>query len=110
MLVFWIIILLLSIIVGFIITYFVNYKPYKSKKDARKLILYWSKNKYHIHHWITFSILIFFLLLGSFLPFSIVLVLIGLGIGANIISCFYKDWCKIKFNLLLINKCLKMIY
>ena len=94
MLIFWIsiIILLLSIIVGIIITYFVNYKS----KKVQKLILYWDKNKYHIHHWITYSVLIFFLLLGSFLPFSVLLVLIGLGIGCNIVSCFYKDWCKIK--------------
>ena len=56
--------LFFSTLIGFSIAYLVHYLPYslekknKEKIYTKKLILTWNSKNYHIHHWITFSIII----------------------------------------------------
>jgi len=48
---------IVAFVFGFGTTYFVHHKHSGSKK----LILQWNKNCYHVHHWITFLLLILIL-------------------------------------------------
>lgn len=45
---------LVSFILGFGVTYFFHY----SNSGKKKLVLQWENSCYHIHHWITFLLLI----------------------------------------------------
>lgn len=95
----FIIIFILSLIVGYRICYLINYKPqiedpYNLKKQH--LILTWNSQNYHIHHWITFSIIIILLFLGRYCSFCVFLMIIGLSLGCVFEGFLFDDWYKIK--------------
>ena len=94
-----IIIIITSTLFGYKVCYLVNYQPqindpYKVKKQH--LILTWNSQDYHIHHWITFSIIIVFIILGRYCPFYIFLIVIGLSFGCILEGFLFDDWYKIK--------------
>ena len=94
-----IITLILSSIIGYRVCYLINYKPqmsdpYKLKKQH--LILTWNSQEYHIHHWITFSIIVLLLILGRYCSIHIFLMVIGLSLGCVLEGFLFDDWYKIK--------------
>ncbi len=96
--------LFFSTIIGFYISYLVHYLPHsieihkKEKKYSKKLILTWNSKQYHIHHWITFSIVILLLLLGRYAHISIFYVFIGLSLGTIFEDFLFDNIFKIEIN------------
>tara|TARA_B000000609_G_scaffold156482_1_gene149139 strand:+ start:135 stop:452 length:318 start_codon:yes stop_codon:yes gene_type:complete len=93
----------LSIIVGFIISYYVHYIPVVNdinNENKKKLILFWNKKIYHIHHWITFSIVIFLILLGSCVSNAMLYIFIGLSLGTILEDFLFDDIFKIEKEIL----------
>ena len=94
-----IVVIIISTLLGYRICYLINYKPQKNdplKKNQQHLILTWNSQDYHIHHWITFSIIILLLILGRYCPFYIFLMLIGLSLGCALEGFLFSDWYIIK--------------
>ena len=92
--------IILFTVISFIITYIINYLPkIKGCSKPQKLLLYWGNNIYHIHHWITFSLVILILLLGRTSNQMFFHIFIGISIGCIIEGFLFKDFLKIKkFN------------
>ena len=87
--------LILSIVIGYLLAYFINYLP--QQKDIninflQKLELTWNSKKYHIHHWITFLIIILSMLIGRYTDFKSFSVLFGLLIGGILEGFLFDDW------------------
>jgi hypothetical protein len=92
--------LLIGFIYGFILSYIIHYLPWeeenhkqidsKDKKYSKKLILIWNLNQYHIHHWITFSLICVFLLIGRYASKPVLNLLLGLSLG-TILEDFLFD-------------------
>jgi len=77
--------------------YIINYLPkVKGSKKPQKLLLYWGWNTYHIHHWITFSLVILILLLGRYSNKTLFHILIGVSLGCIFEGFLFKDFLKIK--------------
>ena len=94
-----IILLVISIIIGFKICYYLNYLPQQNdplKQKKQHLILTWNSQEYHIHHWITFSIIIMLIIIGRYLPFYLLVLLIGLSFGCILEGFLFNDWYKIR--------------
>ena len=91
---------ILVTILGFILAYQVNYKS----TTPQALYLIWDKNCYHIHHWITYSILIILLLLYKHYSIDIEYLFIFFLIGLSLEDFLYRDVLKIRVNC---NKMLK---
>ena len=92
-------IFIISTLFGYKICYLINYKPqindpHKFKKQH--LILTWNSQDYHIHHWITFSIIIILLIIGRYCPLYIFLMVIGLSVGCILEGFLFNDWYQIK--------------
>jgi hypothetical protein len=88
-----------SIIIGFIILYFINYKPNRIGYRLQELILLIEKNCYHIHHFISCCILILTLLVGRYVRnIEIITIIIGFLIGVSLEDLLFKDWDLIKNN------------
>ena len=92
------ILLAITIVIGFLIMYFTNYLPNKNSKTLQELILIIDKDCYHIHHYMTSIILIVFLLVGKFSNNYVLFAIIGLLIGGSLENFLYKDMFKIKNN------------
>ena len=85
------ILLLIGFVYGFILSYVIHYLPWeeenhkqietKDKKYSKKLILTWDLKQYHIHHWVTFSLICVFLLIGRFASNQVLYLLLGLSLG-----------------------------
>tara|TARA_B100000902_G_C26893954_1_gene708778 strand:- start:127 stop:435 length:309 start_codon:yes stop_codon:yes gene_type:complete len=96
--------LFFSTLIGFSIAYLVHYLPHslekknKEKKYTKKLILTWNSKKYHIHHWITFSIIIILLLLGKYVSDSLFFVFIGLALGTIFEDFLFDNIFKIEMK------------
>ena len=59
---------------------------------TQKMILYINDYKYHIHHWLTFSILLSFLLIGKYLKNNIIFnIILGLLLGTIIEGLLFED-------------------
>lgn len=94
-----IILLVISIIIGFKICYYLNYLPQQNdplKQKKQHLILTWNSQEYHIHHWITFSIIIMLIIIGRYLSFYLLVILIGLSFGCILEGFLFDDWYKIR--------------
>lgn len=90
-------IIYISLLFGFILAYFVNYK--KNKKNLQELILFINNNCYHIHHYIIYSLFILFILLGRFVKNNyIIYFIIFFMIGLSIEDLLFDDWYIIKNN------------
>ena len=92
--------LLIGFVYGFILSYIIHYLPWeeenhkqietKDKKYSKKLILIWNLKQYHIHHWVTFSLICVFLLIGRFASNQLLYLLLGLSLG-SILEDFLFD-------------------
>ena len=94
-----IILLVISIIIGFKICYYLNYLPQQNdplKQKKQHLILTWNSQEYHIHHWITFSIIILLIIIGRYVSFYLLVILIGLSFGCILEGFLFNDWYKIR--------------
>jgi len=93
-------IIYISLLFGFILAYFVNYKKNKkNKKNLQELVLFINNNCYHIHHYITYSLFILFILLGRFVKNNyIIYFIIFFMIGLSIEDLLFDDWYIIKNN------------
>ena len=92
-------VLIIFIIIGYKICYHINYLPQQGQlKHLKKqyLILTWNSQDYHIHHWITFSIIIILLIIGRYCPLYIFLMVIGLSLGCILEGFLFNDWYQIK--------------
>ena len=71
------------ILIGFLIAYFLNYKPNLNHKNLRQeLDLLLGNTCYHIHHWIYFSIIIILILIGRYVKnVYIIYLFVALFIG-----------------------------
>ena len=79
-----ILVFIISTLVGYILSYYIHYLPHKNdvdKKYTKKLILTWDSKEYHLHHWITFSLVILILLLGKYSNDILIVIYIGLCVG-----------------------------
>ena len=98
--------LFFSIFVGYIISYLIHYLPHSlekktnDKKYTKKLILTWNSKQYHIHHWITFSIIILLAILGKYAPRPFFYVLIGLSLGTIFEDFLFDNIFKIEIKKL----------
>jgi len=96
--------LFFSILIGFSISYLVHYLPHsfekknKEKKYTKKLILTWNSKQYHIHHWITFTIIIILLLLGRYVYDPVFFVFIGLSLGTIFEDFLFDNIFKIEMK------------
>ena len=94
--------LFISIILGFILLYLINYLPEKKdKKNTYILELYLFINGqcYHIHHWITLSIILILIFLINRIDNIIILnIIVGFILGAILEDFLFKDEFKLKNN------------
>tara|TARA_B100000886_G_scaffold340528_1_gene310863 strand:+ start:7085 stop:7432 length:348 start_codon:yes stop_codon:yes gene_type:complete len=89
-------------IIGFIISYYVHYLPTINdinNEFPKKLILFWNNKTYHIHHWITFSIIIIILYIGSASQKYVFNSIIGLCLGTIFEDFLFDDIFKIEKTL-----------
>ena len=94
-----IVLLFISIIIGYIICYYLNYLPQQNdplKQKKQHLILTWNSQEYHIHHWITFSVIIVLIMIGRYSSFYLFLCIIGFSLGCILEGFLFSDWYKIK--------------
>ena len=94
-----ILVFILSIIVAYTLSYYIHYLPSKNdidKKYTKKLILTWDSKQYHIHHWITFSLVIFILLLGKYSNDYLIAIYIGLCLGTIFEDFLFDNIFKIE--------------
>ena len=87
---------ILAMTSGFVIAYYVNYK--QSNKNLQELILIAKNNCFHIHHFITFSIIILSMLFGYYISGTYLFLVIAFMIGLSIEDLLFKDWYIIKNN------------
>ena len=90
---------------GYILSYYYNYKYnsnnyYKKNNSAYKLqelILIMNGECYHIHHFMSLSIIILSILLGKYIKNNyIIFSIICLLIGSSLEDFLFKDWYLIK--------------
>lgn len=96
-----IVFLFISIIIGYIICYYLNYLPQQNdllKQKKQHLILTWNSQSYHIHHWITFSIIILLIIIGRYSSFYLIIIIIGFSFGCALEGFLFDDWYKIKIK------------
>lgn len=92
-------VLIIFIIIGYKICYHINYLPQQGQlKDLKKqyLILTWNSQDYHIHHWISFTIIIIMLFIGRYTSRILFVGLIGLSVGCVLEGFLFDDWHQIK--------------
>ena len=95
--------LLLATLICFLLLYFINFLPVKEhkKKNTYILELYFFINNqcYHIHHWITLSVILIIIFLINIIDNIIILnIIIGLILGAILEDFLFKDEFKLKNN------------
>ena len=93
-----ILIILNFLIIGFLISYFLNYKNNKLLDNFQELILILNKTCYHIHHYIVYFILVITLLIGKYISNKKLFIIIFILTGMSIEDLLYKDWYLIKNN------------
>ena len=72
---------------GFMLAYMVNYKS--QKKQA--LILQWNNKCYHIHHWITYSIIVLTILAAKHYSVSVDYAMIYFLVGLILEDFLYRN-------------------
>lgn len=90
---------IIAILVGFILAYFCNYKVVRGGYKLQELVLLFKGACYHIHHYISCSIIILAILFGRYIKNDNVLfIIIGLLVGCSLEDGLFKDWYLIKNN------------
>jgi hypothetical protein len=67
----------------------INYM--KEPTFIEELKLYWGKECYHIHHWITFSLIIGLILIVQYTPPIISYIIIAFSLGAIVEDFLFSD-------------------
>ncbi len=80
--------------ISFIITARVNY--FNNKTKIQKMILRWNNMCFHIHHWITFSIILFAFISGRYLNLTSFYLIIAIIFGIIAESFLFKDVFNVK--------------
>jgi uncharacterized membrane protein len=85
-----------SFILSYLITIKINYLPKKNKikNHKQKLILYWNNYTIHIHHWLSFLIIILILLIGKYSNNFIFIFLIASSLGIMMEGFLFDNWHK----------------
>tara|TARA_B100001175_G_scaffold295925_1_gene284433 strand:+ start:288 stop:635 length:348 start_codon:yes stop_codon:yes gene_type:complete len=89
-------------IIGFILSYYIHYLPTINdinNENPKQLILFWNNKIYHVHHWITFSIIIIILYVGSTVQKNILNAMVGLCLGTIFEDFLFDDIFKIEKTL-----------
>lgn len=91
---------LLCSLISFSLAYKINYKlaPHTRKGPLQELILIANDNCYHIHHFMWMTILVICILIGKYINELMLMVIIGLWLGASLENFLFKDWYIIKNN------------
>ena len=81
------------VVIMFLISFAYNIKLNYMKKPSyiEELKLYWGNHCYHIHHWITFSMVIILILISIFAPRIVPYTIIALSLGAIAEDFLYHD-------------------
>jgi hypothetical protein len=87
-----------AVLFGFLIAFILNYKS--SKKQA--LMLIWNDNCFHIHHWISYGIILLAMLFHKFFPMEIDYIVIFFIVGLILEDFLYRDIFQVR------EKCKKM--
>jgi hypothetical protein len=89
-----------KIIIIFLISFAYNMKLNYIKKPTyiEELKLYWGNKCYHIHHWITFSVVIGLILIGMYAPRMISYIIIAMSLGSIAEDFLYNDIFILKEN------------
>lgn len=91
--------LLVPLIIGFTIMYFINYKKVTKGYKLQELVLLMKGNCYHIHHSMVMLLIIISIIIGRFLQNDLLLVsIIGLLLGISMEDLLFKDWDLVKNN------------
>lgn len=88
----------LSLLIGFTVAYFFNYKPNSTGNELQELVLLMKGNCYHIHHFMFLGVIIFAILYGRFMKPVYIKITIAFLIGLSLEDLLYKDWYLIKNN------------
>jgi hypothetical protein len=80
--------------ISFLITAKINYHNNKTK--IQKMILRWNNMCFHVHHWITFSVLLFAFASGRYLNITMFNVMIAIFFGIIAESFLFKDVFDVK--------------
>lgn len=84
--------LLISFVIGFYFMYMINYLPNLNNNTKQKIILYLDDKKYHIHHWLTLSILLIFFILGKYLKNNVFFeIILGILLGLIVEGLLFED-------------------
>ena len=70
-------------------TIWINYAKKKEKKGKQYLILFWGKNCYHIHHWITTLVIIATLLISRYATSTVLYGIIAMLLGVMMEDLVY---------------------
>ena len=87
-----------AVLLGFFIAFILNYKS--SKKQA--LMLIWNDKCFHIHHWISYGIILLAMLFHKFFPMEIDYIVIFFIVGLILEDFLYRDIFQVR------EKCSKM--
>lgn len=91
--------LLVPLIIGFTIMYFINYKKVTKGYKLQELVLLMKGNCYHIHHSMVMLLIIISIIIGRFLQNDLLLIsIIGLLLGISMEDLLFKDWDLVKNN------------
>ena len=89
---------IIAILFGFILAYVLNYKS--TKKQA--LMLIWNDKCFHMHHWITYGIILLAMLFIKYFPVEIDYIAIFFIVGLILEDFLYRDIFQVR------EKCSKM--
>ena len=89
---------LFAAVFGFFLAYILNYKSTKTQA----LLLIWNDKCFHMHHWITYGILLLAMLFIKYFPVEIDYIAIFFIVGLILEDFLYRDIFQIR------EKCSKM--
>ena len=89
---------IISLIIGFLIAYFKNYKGRKNKDNLQELILLLEIDCYHIHHFIFLGVIIIMMIISRHISTEMFYILVFFMIGFSLEDLLFKDWNLIKNN------------
>ena len=97
------VIIFIAAIIGFILAVVINYIPSKhhhmDKSYRQEIDLFIANNCYHIHHWMSLTLVLLFLFIGKFYSDTyFFIILIGLLIGIILEDFLFGDVFKIRNN------------
>jgi len=83
-------------IISFFVILYINY--FKKKNEKQKLILYWKRDGYHIHHWITYALIIFIMICSRYTTNYIFQIFLTIFFAFIIEGFLFNDVFKIYYK------------